>query len=432
MKFIAARVEFLVSILFLWIATGIFWPPASYFNKTALALDASDPTSTAAHIVFIALLIVVAIVRRDDMLWALRCGWPLLPLLALAYLSAFWSDAPTLVLRRSTTLAITTVFAMYLTVRYELPRLISILLKLSVVGVVGSFTVMVVAPDLALGGSIDYPNAIRGAYTAKNTLGGISSFGIIIAVYALWRGYGSRLIAGALIPANLALLLVSQSATALLLVVAATYVATLASALRRRSGAGLVLGFAMIVLGLAGIGLLALGWDEVLAALNRNPTLTGRAQIWRMALADIGHRPWFGYGYGAFWRQSTVEARNMWTIVFWIVPHAHNAWLEAGLALGIVGMIGITWLWLTAFYRSLRLLTEPSAQHVVFCMALFIAILIENLTEYEFFRADSFFWVLFVVAFTDLGSAALGVRRIEARSPLALGATPGLAPAMSD
>jgi hypothetical protein len=32
MKFIAARLEMLVSLAFLWVCAGIFWPPLSYFR----------------------------------------------------------------------------------------------------------------------------------------------------------------------------------------------------------------------------------------------------------------------------------------------------------------------------------------------------------------------------------------------------------------
>ena len=147
----------------------------------------------------------------------MRSAWPVLALVALAYLSAFWSDAPDLVLRRATTLAITTLFAIYLIVRFDLGRLVAMLVKFNALAVVGSFAVAAVAHHLAVCGSIDYPTAWRGVYTAKNTLGGMSAFGILVAVYALRHGYGSRLIAAAVIPGNIALLYLSQSATPLML-----------------------------------------------------------------------------------------------------------------------------------------------------------------------------------------------------------------------
>jgi O-antigen ligase len=411
MKFIATRLEFLFSLTFLWIVSGIFWPPFSYFNKgAAVRLDASDPSNTVAYAIFAAFLAVVAIVRRDEMLRGLRSAWPVLALVALAYLSAFWSGAPDLVLRRATTLAITTLFAIYLIVRFDLGRLVAMLVKLNAVAVVGSFAVAAVAHHLVVMGTTDYPTAWRGVYTAKNTLGGMSAVGILIAVYALRHGYGSRLIAAAVIPGNLALLYLSQSATPLLLLLVTAYAAVTAMAFRQRNAGGFAIGLVMVLVGMLGVALIAVGWTDVLSALGRSATLTGRTRIWQMSLDNIAQRPWLGYGYGAFWRPAEVEARTMWQMVQWIVPHAHNLWLEVGLQLGIVGMTGVTLVWIAAFWRGIRVLTAPAARHVVFCVAMLVSTLIGNLTEYEFLRAGSSDWVLFVIVFTYLGREALAAR----------------------
>jgi exopolysaccharide production protein ExoQ len=415
MKFIATRLEVLVSLAFLWIVWGIFWPPLSYFRKgTALPLDASDPSNTVAYGVFAAFLLVVSIVRRDEMLRGLRSAWPVFTLVALAYLSAFWAEVPDLVLRRATTLAITTLFAVYLIVRFEMGRLVAVLVKFNAIAVVGSFAIAALAHPLVLNASIDYPTAWRGVYSSKNTLGGMSALGILIAVYALRQGYGSRLIAAAVIPGNLALLYLSQSATPLLLLLATAYVVVTASAFRQRNAAGSAMGVALVLIGILGIGLIVTQWADVLSALGRSATLTGRTRIWQMSLDNIAQRPWLGYGFGAFWRPAEFEARTMWQILHWVVPHAHNLWLEIGLELGIVGMTGVTLVLLAAFYRAIRVLTAPAARHVVFCLALLTAIVIGNLTEYEFLKAGSSDWVLFVVAFTYLGREVL-VARAEPR-----------------
>src|SRR5262245_43477606 len=146
MKFVATRVEVLLSLAFLWIVSAILWPPVSYFNKgAAMRLDASDPSNTAAYALFAAFLAGVAVVRRAEMLRGVRSAWPVLALVALAYLSAFWSDAPELVLRRATTLAITTLFAVYLIMRFDLGRLVAMLVSLNAVAVVGSFAIAAVA-----------------------------------------------------------------------------------------------------------------------------------------------------------------------------------------------------------------------------------------------------------------------------------------------
>ena len=419
MQLIGRQLEILFTALFLLMMQGVFWPPLSYLSKVQGALDASDPLSAAAHAGLILFLVVVSLARPRQMLEGVRIAWPIIILLGLAYLSAFWSDAPELVLRRATTLAATTLFAIYLACRFDLGRLVSLLVKLNACAVVASIVVVAVAPRLGLSGSEDYPNAWRGVFTAKNALGSMSAFGAMIALYALWRGYGPRLIAAALIPANLLLLYMAQSATPIVLLFAASYVAVVASAFRRGNGAGFLVGFALVVIGILGIGLLAVGWTEILALLNRSPTLTGRSDIWDAAITYISQRPWLGYGYGAFWRSDAVEARTIWGSLRWIVPHSHNAWLEVGLALGIVGLAGAVLVWLAALYRAVRVLTLPRATHFVFCVAIIVAILVVNLTEYEFLRADNYLWVFFTLAFVHLGHEAAAHRAArEAAAPL--------------
>jgi exopolysaccharide production protein ExoQ len=414
MKFLSTRFEVLVSIGFLFIVEAIFWPPVSYFTKTTVAFDASDPVNLVAHSGLLAFLAIVIVVRREQMLAALRAAWLVVLLAVLAYLSAFWSAAPDLVFRRATTLSITTLFAIYLAVRFEMGELVAILVKVNAFAAVSSLVVLAVAPRLGSGASMEYPEAIRGAYLDKNTLGAMSAAGIIIAFYA-WRvGYGSRLIAAALIPADILLLYVSQSATAIIITLAAAYVAVAAGAFRRRDALGFTAGAALIVAGLAAIGLLAIGWSEILTALHRSPTMTGRTPIWQLSVHFIEQHPWLGYGFGSFWRHDALEARTYWTLLHWPVPHAHNAWLEIGLALGGLGMVGITVLWVTAFYRAARLLGAATARHVVFCLAMLAAILVENLTEYEFLRPDSFFWVFFVTVFVYLGREAAALRDAQA------------------
>jgi O-antigen ligase len=185
--------------------------------------------------------------------------------------------------------------------------------------------------------------------------------------------------------------------------------------LRRRSGFGLLAGFILGVLGLAGIFAFALDSAAILEAIGRDPTFTNRAKIWHYAWIYIQRHQWLGYGFGSFWRVDGVEANEAWALIEFKTPHAHNAWLEVGLGLGFAGMGLIALNWLTVFYRAARMLTAPAAPHVAFCLAMLVAIFLENMTEYEFFRANAMLWVLFVAITTYLGRAVMVAR--AARPP---------------
>ena len=95
--------------------------------------------------------------------------------------------------------------------------------------------------------------------------------------------------------------------------------------------------------------------------------------------------------------------------------------LELGLGFGIVGLGVVALNWLVGVLpRRAHADRAGARRHVAFCFALLAGVLIENLTEYEFFRPGDILWVLFVVAVTHLGRAGLTARaaRRESRAPV--------------
>jgi len=73
--------------------------------------------------------------------------------------------------------------------------------------------------------------------------------------------------------------------------------------------------------------------------LGRDATLTGRTLIWEAVGRYIRERPWTGYGWGALWTQDSLMTRVMWSKAGFRFPHAHNAYLDALVQCGIVGLV---------------------------------------------------------------------------------------------
>ncbi len=64
-------------------------------------------------------------------------------------------------------------------------------------------------------------------------------------------------------------------------------------------------------------------------------SLSNRAPLWAELMQSIEEHPFLGFGFEAFWSPGRVEK-----ISFdqgWMVPHAHNTYLDQMLSLGIVG-----------------------------------------------------------------------------------------------
>ena len=121
-----------------------------------------------------------------------------------------------------------------------------------------------------------------------------------------------------------------------------------------------------ITLGLSVIGvfiILSIGslyWEQVRDLLDMvlpDASFTGRTDIWQFALDHIAQRPITGYGFGAFWGTHEVvygmSGNSVWANS---VAHAHNAYLNMALTIGIPGSVLVT-VWLVVlplvdFYRA--------------------------------------------------------------------------------
>ena len=84
------------------------------------------------------------------------------------------------------------------------------------------------------------------------------------------------------------------------------------------------------------------GFARLAAALPFDSSFTGRADVWRFAAMKLMERPLFGYGFDSFWDDPSLRANAEQG---WVAQaaHAHNGYVDATLAMGLVGL-GLT-LW---------------------------------------------------------------------------------------
>ena len=89
--------------------------------------------------------------------------------------------------------------------------------------------------------------------------------------------------------------------------------------------------------------------------------LSNRAPLWAELMESVHERPWVGYGYEAFWTPARVERIS--ADQGWMVPHAHDTYLDQTLSLGVVGMllyIGLLWGGAGMAWRRFK--RKPSSQ----------------------------------------------------------------------
>lgn len=142
--------------------------------------------------------------------------------------------------------------------------------------------------------------------------------------------------------------------------------------------------------------------QQVTGLVGKDPMLTGRVQLWILSTVMAAQRPWFGYGFDAFWLPGTIYVRRMWQILRWMPPHAHNGLLELWLELGLVGVgmfvVGFGYYFFYAI-KQLRCGNTPVAAWSL-CFLLFL--FFSNLTESHFLVANNLYFVLYVAVAATL------------------------------
>ncbi len=126
------------------------------------------------------------------------------------------------------------------------------------------------------------------------------------------------------------------------------WLAVLGAALDRRLRIGLTL---VAVAGLAFVALKGPGWVDATLRLGLAPRVLGslnwdfRVSVWRQALRGIQDFPLTGMGMGTF-RHSVRVFYPLSVIPTYDIAHAHNAFLQAALDVGLPGLAAYVAIWL--------------------------------------------------------------------------------------
>lgn len=178
----------------------------------------------------------------------------------------------------------------------------------------------------------------RGVFGHKNTLGEAMVAGVLAALYcirAVPRGRKKYIMLAVLF---VFVILAAKSATSFLTSACYIFIMTI-MALHAKGGMARVASYCAI--GFAGLGtvLLAIAPELIFELLGKDPTLTGRTELWPYVWAAIAEKPLMGWGFNGFWFPSNSIAARISDAVGWVVPQAHNGLLELLLQVGIVGSL---------------------------------------------------------------------------------------------
>ena len=151
----------------------------------------------------------------------------------------------------------------------------------------------------------------------------------------------------------------------------------------------------------------------IATSLGKDPTLTGRTEIWSALIAPILEHPILGFGYRAFWRGYEGESAGVSLASGWAVPSAHNAALEILVTLGFVGLVLVAWLCIKALRDSFTNLVHTDSPYARWYATTVILMILYSVDEAELVVPFGLAWFLFALAAVNLSNLTkhIGVDR---------------------
>lgn len=315
-----------------------------------------------------------------------HAAW-LIALAGWALLSVVWSDYPMATLRYGVLLLFT--FAVGIAMASRLAPLTFLKAVCAAYAFAG-------AASLAIGRDRPDGMGFLGIFNSKNAMSGAASILLLAALaIVLDRSLprGLRLMAlGATAMAGV--LLVRSQSMGAFLAAAAGVAVLLALPVLARIGArgrfvGMLLGLLLFILAagaiLANLAPLSAWFTET---SGKDLTLTGRTDLWAVALQEIARRPLTGTGYQAFWVAGQPLAESLWQqfgISTRIGFHFHNVLLsnavEIGLPAAVAQMAAVIWAYGVVLIWAVRV---PRAE-TMFLAALLTRQMLLSLSEVTFF-----------------------------------------------
>ena len=364
----------------------------------------SEPSNPLTQVLYLAVYAgaILLLGRRRCWEWAKKDRLILL-LFALAVLSVSWSEDPATTFKRVLALLGTAAASMYLASQYNSKDLIKLLAWSLGVAALLSLAVAVLAPAYGVMSDIS-PGAWQGIYTHKNILGRVMALGAVSFVFLATTSPRYRRIGWSGFLFFLLLVIQSRSLTALLALLAALSMIPVLLALRRRPAFIPSLTVALFALATMTVWLTG-GSHDVVQAFGRDPTFTGRVDLWQSASTVIAKRPWLGHGYGTGWVGGGDDATtDIAQFSEWNAPNAHNGYLNLTLDLGFVGLILFLVASAVALYRAIRHLRVDPSMEALWPPILLTFVLLTNLMESLLLKYNSIDWLLYLATLLSVAS----------------------------
>jgi O-antigen ligase len=255
-----------------------------------------------------------------------------------------------------------------------------------------------------LNGAIDTVNCsasafcYEGYFGGKNYLGECAAVTFLLSLYEMVHRGWRRLLGAIVLIVAVVLIVLSDSKTALGLIIICPPLAVLTLAIRRvtRVSPAIILLslpiFCTVLSTVSHVDLIS----RLAYILYHDSTLTGRTIIWAFAQLEIDRRPLLGWGYQSFWlvpgSPAYTEAPG------WVrgMPEGHNGYYDTTLEMGHVGLL-LLYLFILSTLHGIGRVADRDLARARHLLSLALFFIIWNYFESLWMRGFEFLWVVFLI-----------------------------------
>lgn len=392
------KLEYIFVVLAMVLLSGGF----NYlFRADELDAASGDPILQAIWLVIYIVTTLLIIRRWREIKPVILSDRGVLLLLAIVAMSALWSYAPEVTIRRTLALTGTTLFSCYVYGRYGLARSLDLLAVSFGVIIALSIGFALFLPHLGIAHGI-HDGAWQGIFGHKNVLGRTMVLSITLFLLLLLTDHKQKLLCLSGLILSSGLLLLSTSKTGVVGVLIMTCVLAVLWGIRLNAR----LRSSIIAFGMAGIVLLST-WiasnpGALLEVLGRDETMTGRTELWAVVMTMIWKKWLVGYGYGGFWLGQYSNSADVVAAVSFNATFSHNGILDVWLDLGIIGLSVFLLHFFVIFVKSIATATKGNSYLSAWPFVFLVFTIIYNITESSLLKQNNLLWVLYVMVALDI------------------------------
>jgi O-antigen ligase len=350
-------------------------------------------------------------------------GFLALALMGFLVLSAVWSIDPVTTLRRSFIYLFLVMGTIGIAGTWDGEKAMDLVAMTCGLCAAATIVLLVISPSNAW-----MDSGFVGIFVQKNGLGQEMAVGVLASLHSIRtsdrRKRFSKICA---LIVFIIIAFFSQSQTALMMIFVFCTISGVIVMLRK-GGIASIMGVFLIMFLVPTAVIVGLNPDGFLGIIGKDPTLTGRTDLWSYVLDEIQKRPTLGWGFSAFWSSSNPAAMKISMALGWLVPQAHNALLEMLLEVGIVGAAFFLFLWARNVGLAVRCINTSKKELAISSLLCCVGVFLQGTTEPVLIEPN--IWVIMFFSTGLLCEKAVRAPRLQ-QYPTTLRAIPRGAPTRS-